>query len=505
MQIPLPADRISDKICASPELLQAVRCFHTALSEVNMTNILIASAEEAAHRVIVRTLGPNYDIVPAPSPEVCYSAVKEKNFEIIFIDIRFLLQQRSGPVDLQASLEALQNQNSEAEIIVLVPSEEVEAGIQAVSRGASRYLTYPVHPQNLRYIRESLKKSFRVKTELEFLRDRFWKIDSLEMVHTASPLMQEVFAKVRAVAPTRSTVLLTGETGTGKGVIARLIHQHSNRSGGHFLSVHCGAIPENLLESELFGHEKGAFTGASRRKPGKFELAAGGTLFLDEIGTSPLPTQVKLLHVLQERKFHRVGGEDEIETDVRIITATNEDLHQRCREGAFRQDLFYRLNIFPIEIPPLRARREDIPILTTIFLKRLNRYNAKNIQDVHPLVMEAFQNYPWPGNIRELENLVERAYILEKRRILSPESFPGELFGQPSVPKPAVPDTRCSLAEVRRKTVEELEQQYLLKLLEEKSGHLSLVAMAAGIGVRQLHKLMTRYNLHKEDFRRRRT
>ncbi|MEJ2698140.1 MAG: sigma-54 dependent transcriptional regulator [Desulfuromonadales bacterium] len=416
-----------------------------------MTNILIASAEEAAHRVIVRTLGPNYDIVPAPSPEVCYSAVKEKNFEIIFIDIRFLLQQRSRPVDLQASLEALQNQNSEAEIIVLVPSEEVEAGIQAVSRGASRYLTYPVHPQNLRYIRESLKKSFRVKTELEFLRDRFWKIDSLEMVHTASPLMQEVFAKVRAVAPTRSTVLLTGETGTGKGVIARLIHQHSNRSGGHFLSVHCGAIPENLLESELFGHEKGAFTGASRRKPGKFELAAGGTLFLDEIGTSPLPTQVKLLH------------------------------------------------------PPLRARREDIPILTTIFLKRLNRYNAKNIQDVHPLVMEAFQNYPWPGNIRELENLVERAYILEKRRILSPESFPGELFGQPSVPKPAVPDTRCSLAEVRRKTVEELEQQYLLKLLEEKSGHLSLVAMAAGIGVRQLHKLMTRYNLHKEDFRRRRT
>jgi DNA-binding NtrC family response regulator len=498
-----PGSGIGDKICQPSEVVEAALFPLLRWSEGKMINVLIGSEADAARQVIVRTLGPQCDFLPAPSPEACFSAVKGKIFDIIFVDIRFLCLGRPGtdPGGLAVSLEILNRHNPAAEVIVLASSKSLQAGMHAVSQGAIHYLTYPVHPQDLRYIKEKLEKSFRVKTELEYFRDRFWKIDSLEMIHTASPLMQEVFAKVRAVAPTKSTVLLTGETGTGKGVVARLIHQHSNRSAGHFLSVHCGAIPEPLLESELFGYEKGAFTGAARRKLGKFEIAAGGTLFLDEIGCSPIQAQIKLLQVLQERKFERVGGEEEIEADVRVIAATNEDLQKRCKEGGFRQDLFYRLNIFPIEIPPLRARRQDIPILTSIFLKRLNRYNAKNIQEVNPLVMEALESYSWPGNIRELENLIERAYILETSPALTPASFPGELFGHPLALKSSIPDTSRSLAEVRRKTIEDLEQQYLAKLLEEHRGHLAQVALAAGIGVRQLHKLMTKYHFHKKDFR----
>ena len=318
---------------------------------------------------------------------------------------------------------------------------------------------------------------------------------------TDSPPMREVLAKVRAAAPTRTTVLLTGETGTGKSLVARLIHHFSRRAEGPFLSLHCGAIPDTLLESELFGHEKGAFTGAVRRKAGKFELARGGTLFLDEIGTVSPSTQIKLLEVLQERRFARLGGEETLEADVRIVAATNEDLQKLCAAGSFRIDLFYRLNVFPIEVPPLSSRREDIPALVQFFVRRLNLLNGRDIREVHPLVLEAFQHYRWPGNVRELENLLERACILETSPVLRPESFPAELFLPAGTRPVSLPDTRRPLAEARRRAVEELEQRYLMKLLAEHQGRLEPVARAAGIGVRQLHKLMTRYRLHKEDFR----
>ena len=271
-------------------------------------------------------------------------------------------------------------------------------------------------------------------------------------------------------------------------MIARLIHSHSPRGGNPFLSVHCGAIPETLLESELFGHEKGAFSGAFRRKLGKFEMARTGTIFLDEIGTVSVATQIKLLQVLQEKKFERVGGEETIEADVRVIAATNEELERRCAEGSFRRDLFYRLNVFPIEVPPLRARREDIPILASVFLKRLNSSDTKNIEGVHPQVLEAFERYPWPGNIRELENLIERAYILETGRILTPQCFPGELFGTASPSCPGCTAFQGSLADVRRQGMEEIERNYLQNLLQQHHGYLQEVARSAGIGVRQLHK-----------------
>lgn len=314
--------------------------------------------------------------------------------------------------------------------------------------------------------------------------------------------MKSVNGKAQAVAPTNTTVLLYGETGTGKGVLAGLIHSRSNRSGHQFIQVHCGAIPDTLLESDLFGHEKGAFTGATKRRLGKFEIARGGTIFLDEIGTISSSAQVKMLQVLQDKTFLRVGGDTVINADTRIIAATNTDLKKKADEGTYRRDLYYRLNVFPIEVPPLRETKTDIPLLTDHFLNRLNALYSKNIHAVHPDVMQAFDTYDWPGNIRELENLMERSYILETSSVLSPESFPGELFAQDS-PAAQIPfDMSQKLADVRRKAVENIERQYLKELLMRNKGRIAPTAKSAGISSRQLHKLMTKYQIQKKDFKR---
>jgi transcriptional regulator with GAF, ATPase, and Fis domain len=313
--------------------------------------------------------------------------------------------------------------------------------------------------------------------------------------------MKAVYRNIRSVAPTKSTVLLSGETGTGKGIAANLIHRHSNRREGPFISVHCGAIPDTLLESELFGHEKGAFTGAVRRKLGKFEIATGGTIFLDEIGTITPSAQIKLLQVLQDGIFQRIGGEQSIKTDVRVICATNTNLKWMCEEGDFRKDLYYRINVFPIDIPPLRERVEDIPHLVEVFLKQMNKFNTKEINDVSPQVVETLKRYSWPGNIRELENLMERAYILETSSVLTPESFPVELFESESVSANPPVDSSLTLAEVRRKGIEDIERNYLKELLARNRGRVKESAEAAGITTRQLHKLMAKYGIRKEEFR----
>jgi transcriptional regulator with GAF, ATPase, and Fis domain len=268
-----------------------------------------------------------------------------------------------------------------------------------------------------------------------------------------------------------------------------------------FIGVHCGAIPDTLLESELFGHEKGAFTGAVRQKLGKFELAHGGTIFLDEIGTITPAAQIKLLQVLQDGTFQRVGGEQLIETDCRIIAASNADLSAMVAKELFRRDLYYRLNVFPIRIPSLRDRREDIPQLTEIFLKRMNRFSHRGIHYVHPAVMEAFQRYPWPGNIRELENLVERACILETSSILTPTSFPAELFADALHASPMPVETGLTLANVRGRAVEEAEKRYLREVLSRNGGKINRTAETAGVTVRQINKLMRKYGIAKEEFR----
>ena len=346
-----------------------------------------------------------------------------------------------------------------------------------------------------------MKSALICQSELDCLRDRFWQAEDYEVLHTRSDAMRQVFYKIRSVAPTRSTVLLSGETGTGKSVLAKLIHRHSNRRDCRFISVHCGAIPDTLLESELFGHEKGAFTGAVRKKLGKFEVAKGGTILLDEIGTITPAAQIKLLNILQDGIFQRVGGEETIDANVRVIAATNASLKEMTEGGAFRKDLFYRLNVFPIEVPPLRTRREDIPFFVTGFLEKLNGFQSKSIHDVHPQVLEAFQRYDWPGNIRELENLMERAYILEKSAMLTPESFPGELFECSPASTEIPVDATLRLAEVRRIGIAQIERRYIQELLSRNHGRINQSAAEAAVTTRQLHNLMKKYGIRKEEFK----
>ena len=271
-------------------------------------------------------------------------------------------------------------------------------------------------------------KSRRPLTEKGSVQDNFWNEDVLREVHTRSSRMLQTFEKVKSVAPTKTTVLLLGDTGVGKGLVAKLIHQHSSRKDEAFVHVHCGALPDTLVESELFGYEIGAFTGAAKRKLGRFDNAQKGTIFLDEINTISGTMQIKLLQVLQERVFQRVGGESPIEADVRVIAASNSDLQQLCNEGLFRKDLYYRLSVFPLEIPSLQQRSEDIPDWVDYLIEWFNKLYFKEIQSADSLVVKALQEYSWPGNIRELENIIERAYILETTSVLRPESFPQELF-----------------------------------------------------------------------------
>ena len=323
----------------------------------------------------------------------------------------------------------------------------------------------------------------------------------MKEVHTRSPRMLQTFEKVKSVAPTKTTVLLLGDTGVGKGMVAKLIHQHSSRKDEAFVHVHCGALPDTLVESELFGYEKGAFTGAAKRKLGRFDSAQKGTIFLDEINTISGAMQIKLLQVLQERVFQRVGGESPIEADVRVIAASNSDLQQLCDEGLFRKDLYYRLSVFPLEIPSLQQRSEDIPDWVNYLIDWFNKLYSKEIQDADPVVVKALQEYSWPGNIRELENVIERAYILETTHILRPESFPQELFTDKNYTADVELDISLPLAEVRRKSLDQLEQQYLKEVMTKHKGRINRAAETAGITTRQLHKLLSKYGIRKEEFK----
>jgi len=466
-----------------------------------MKNILVTTINQQAAEVIQHNFEPGYKIDRANSLQSSEELFAKRRYEFLFIDIEILKNSKTD-VDYKNQFLPFWRISPDVDIIVLSFPEMIRDAVNAVKAGASNYLTYPLNPEELKYIMDSLQEYSRMNSELNYLRNRFWRSDSLSVLRSNSPLMKEVFAKVRAVAPTESTVLITGETGTGKSVIARLLHQHSKRSEKQFISVHCGGIPESLLESELFGHEKGAFTGAIRRKLGKFEIAHGGTIFLDEIGTISTSMQISLLQILQDRTFERVGGETVIKADVRILAATNSNLIKMIEAGTFRSDLYYRLNVFPIELPHLEDRIEDIPILVENFLKKLNKVNAKNINDIHPEVLEAFQSYSWPGNIRELENLIERAYILESSSILTPKSFPAEFFknGKKKNKNYAL-DTSLTLHEVRQREMERIERHYLSELLLKNHGKIKQTAKDAGIGERQLNKLMNRYGIIKEEFK----
>jgi DNA-binding NtrC family response regulator len=467
-----------------------------------MKNILLVTHNAAEFSSISDELNGGYHVNIIENRISGLEQFQDKRYDLTFVDLVFLKKTKNSSDEVsELSIRALKKLHPNAPIVVLTGQDTIRQAVDFVKEGADDYLTYPIDSAELRLIIDRILIQERKMAELEFLRSQFWDQESLNLVDTKSEKMAEVFSKIKDVAPTKSTAMLTGETGVGKSLLAKLIHKHSERRRAQFIHVHCGAIPDSLIESELFGHEKGAFTGAIKRKLGKFEMANRGTIFLDEVATLTAAAQIKLLQVLQEGSFQRVGGEQDVNVDIRIIAAANEDLEKLCEEGRFRRDLYYRLNVFPIRIPSLRERRTDIPRIANAMIKKLNISHGKSITGIQPEVLNALRLYAWPGNIRELENILERAYIIEKTSFLTAESFPREFFESEADAAVMPLNTDLPLAEARSRIVENFEQEYIKGLLLKTGGKINRTAELAGVGVRQLNKLMNKYGLDKRKFR----
>ena len=464
-----------------------------------MKDVLVICSDTDVVGLIESTVSQKTRVTDTPDVSTSLASYKGQ-FDLVFLDVTLL--QNDVRAEFDHIMLHFRRFSPLVQFVVLAPKQLVRQAVEAVKQGANDYLTYPIDSEEIRLVIETAKQGIARKIELEYLRDRFWKSDWLEIILTHGPDMRRVYETIRSVAPTIATVLLLGETGTGKGLMARLIHRHSQRSEAPFVVVHCGAIPDTLIESELFGHERGAFTGADRRRIGQFEMARGGTIFLDEIGTITASAQIKLLQVLQDGTFSRIGGVEPLRTDARIIAATNADLEQMVDSGTFRRDLFYRLNVFPIEIPPLRQRLEDLPHLIDLFLANLNKKYGKKIRKIYPGILECLQSYSWPGNLRELENMLERAYILETGDILMPERFPDTLIRSSRIAQGLVQRERdLPLAEARQIAIDEFERLYLTRLLEKHRGKIGTSAREADITPRQLSRLIAKHGLEKRNFK----
>jgi len=374
-----------------------------------MPAILIVEDEPKMRRLLELNLGEDgFTTFSAGDAETGLKLLHDNPIDLVVTDLKL-----PGMNGLEF-LQAVKRQNEALPVVVMTAFGSVETAVDAMKSGASDYVLKPFSLTEMRMVIHKELDVRNLKEENRSLREALGKKYAHPNVVARSPKMQEVLATVERVAPTNATVLLGGESGVGKDLVARAIHEKSRRAKGPFLKINSTAIPENLLESELFGFEKGAFTGAVASKPGKFELADKGTLFLDEIGDVPPATQVKLLRVLQEREFERLGGTKTVKVDVRLIAATNRDLREALEQGTFREDLYYRLNVVPIDIAPLRERKEDIPDLVNLFITRFAGESGKVIEGITPQAMQVLVNYHWPGNVRELQNIVERACALSK-------------------------------------------------------------------------------------------
>ena len=372
-----------------------------------------------------------------------------------------------------------------AAVIVVTAFGAVQSAVEAMHAGAAEYLTKPLHFEELLLVIERVLAHHRLAAEARILRARLDDRFARHNIIGSAPPMRRVFELIEQVAPSRASVLVTGESGTGKELVAAAIHQRSPRAAGPFVKVHCAALAESLLESELFGHERGAFTGAIARRDGRFSLAHGGTLLLDEIGEISPSIQIKLLRFLQEHEFERVGGDQSIEVDVRIIAATSRDLPQMIRDGTFREDLFYRLDVVSIEMPPLRERATDIPLLAQFFLDRFARDNGKSIDGFATEALQLLVAYPWPGNVRELENAIERAVVMTVGTRIEVTQLP------PSVAPPAA-TMPGGIPPIPGTTLADLERFAILKTLEATGGSTSKAAAWLGISVRKIQ-----YKLHE--------
>jgi len=383
-----------------------------------MPTVLIVEDEAKMRRLLELNLGEDgFTTLSAGDAESGLKLLRENAVDLVVTDLKL-----PGMNGLEF-LQAIKRQNAAMPVVVMTAFGTVETAVEAMKAGASDYVLKPFSLSEMRMVIRKELDVRDLREENRSLREALGKRYAHPNVVARSVKMQEVLATVERVAPTNSTVLLGGESGVGKDLIARAIHEKSRRASGPFIKINSTAIPENLLESELFGYEKGAFTGANASKPGKFELADKGTLFLDEIGDVPPAIQVKLLRVLQEREFERLGGTRTVKVDVRLIAATNRDLREALEQGTFREDLYYRLNVVPIDIAPLRQRKEDIPDLVNLFISRFAGDSGKQVKSISSSAMQTLVNYHWPGNVRELQNIIERACALAKGTVIEPQDI----------------------------------------------------------------------------------
>lgn len=425
-----------------------------------------------------------YDVRTAHSGKKAIQEVREGNFDVILTDIKM------EGMDGIAVLRAVKEINPTIPVIIMTAYATQKTAIEALNSGAYHYLIKRAKNEEIKMVIRGALDMHKVKTENVFLKKQLKKKEDFKEIIGKSEEMQSVFNLVNKVADTDSTIMICGESGTGKELIAKAIHYRSGRAGQPFVSINCGALPENLLESELFGHVKGSFTGAIRDKEGMFKVASGGTFFLDEVGETSPAIQVKLLRVLQEREIIPVGGTAPIKVDVRLIAATNADLEKAVEEGRFRADLYYRLNVIPILIPPLRDRRDDIPLLVDHFLKQATDRTGRR-KSLSKAAMEVLGAYDWPGNVRELENVIERAVILQDGDDIAPESLPDKVRRHPA-------DRRRVVVDEAQMTLDELEKEYLVSVLEETNWQKKKASSILGINASTLYRKIQRYGLSQD-------
>ncbi len=454
-------------------------------------NILIVDDEEVLQDVLtalVRKEG--HQPLIAGTGEEALTVLEREEIDLVLLDL--MLPRMSG---LEV-LREVRRTDPDQVVVVVTAFSSIEGAIEAMREGAFHYIPKPFKNEEvLLTLRKGLEQR-RLTSENRALREQLQQRFSFDNIIGKSRPMQQVFELIRLAAPSKSNILITGESGTGKELVAKAIHHHSRRANGPFVTVNSGSMPADLLESNLFGHVKGAFTGAIASKKGLFEMADGGSIFFDEIGNVPLDTQAKLLRVIQEREFMRLGGVETIKVDVRIIAATNADLEAEVAQGRFREDLYYRLNVISISLPPLRQRSEDVPLLAQHFLAAYSRENEKALAEITPGAMELMLDYHWPGNVRELENAVERAVVLSSGESLDVDLLPKSLRQpmQPTVQVAAPNSNGLSLKDA----VANYERQLIVKALQAAGGVQKRAAEMLRVKPTTLHEMMKRLNVSTE-------
>jgi len=451
-------------------------------------DILIVD-DDLAHRVMLKKVigGWGYAVAEADDGATAIEEVRKRTFDLILMDIRMM------KVSGIEALTEIKKIAPAIPVIIMTAYASVETAVSALKKGAYDYLTKPLDFDELQIVIARATEHSLLKKENEYLKERLDEKFDRQNIIGHSAVMVKLLEIVEQVAPTQATILITGESGTGKEVIANAIHLNSNRRQAPFIKINCAALTETLLESELFGHEKGAFTGADRRREGKFVQADGGSIFLDEVSEMSPAMQVKLLRVLQERELTRVGGSEVMKVDVRVIAASNKDLKKEIQQGRFREDLFYRLNVVALTVPPLRERPEDIPLMAQHFLRAFAEKNAKSIKGFTPGAMQKLVQYVWPGNVRELMNAVERAVVLSRADTVDADELVFPMADQCPA-SDAVPESaRPAAGPSQNLPLEEVEKRSILEALAAAGGNKSEAARRLGITRKTLRKKLEKY------------